>query len=62
MDDRLDTDQQGSGVARLAPHDLWRTCTRLCHSSGGELEEIQFLLEHVSLQTAERCLGCKQRI
>jgi integrase len=50
------------GVARLAPHDLRRTCARLCHASGGELEQIQFLLGHVSVQTTERYLGCKQRI
>jgi len=28
----------------------------------GELEQIQFLLGHVSVQTTERYLGCKQRI
>jgi site-specific recombinase XerD len=50
------------GAAKLAPHDLRRTCARLCHSSGGELEQIQFLLGHVSIQTTERYLGCKQRI
>jgi len=50
------------GVAKLAPHDLRRTCARLCHTSGGELEQIQFLLGHVSVQTTERYLGCKQRI
>src|SRR5216110_2120690 len=50
------------GVAKLAPHDLRRTCARLCHASGGELEQIQFLLGHVSVQTIERYLGCKQRI
>jgi len=50
------------GVAKLAPHDLGRTCARLCHASGGELEQIQFLLGHVSVQTTERYLGCKQRI
>jgi integrase len=47
------------GVAKLAPHDLRRTCARLCHASGGELEQIQFLLGHVSVQTTERYLGCK---
>jgi integrase len=46
----------------LAAHDLRRTCARLCHASGGELEQIQFLLGHVSVQTTERYLGCKQRI
>jgi site-specific recombinase XerD len=45
----------------LAPHDLRRTCARLCHQAGGELEQIQFLLGHVSVQTPERYLGCKQR-
>ena len=48
--------------ARLAPHDLRRSCAKLCHSAGGELEQIQFLLGHVSVQTTERYLGCKQRI
>jgi len=46
----------------VAPHDLRRTCARLCHEAGGELEQIQFLLGHVSVQTTERYLGCKQRL
>jgi len=51
-----------AGIAKLAPHDLRRTCARLCHAAGGELEQIQFLLGHFSVQTTERYLGCKQRI
>ena len=39
-----------------------RTCARLCHASGGELEQIQFLLGHLSVQTTKRYLDCKQRI
>lgn len=50
------------GSDRLAPHDLRRTCARLCRAAGGELEQIQFLLGHVSVQTTERYLGCTQRI
>jgi integrase len=50
------------GLANIAPHDLRRTCARLCHLAGGELEQIQFLLGHVSVQTTERYLGCKQRL
>jgi site-specific recombinase XerD len=49
-------------IERLAPHDLRRTCARLCHEAGGELEQIQFLLGHISVQTTERYLGCKQRL
>ena len=45
-----------------APHDLRRTCARLCHLAGGELDQIQFLLGHVSIQTTERYLGCKQKL
>ncbi len=51
-----------AGIDRLAPHDLRRTCAKLCHAAGGELEQIQFLLGHVSVQTTERYLGCKQRL
>lgn len=51
-----------SGIERLAPHDLRRTCARLCHLAGGELDQIQFLLGHVSIQTTERYLGCKQKL
>ena len=42
------------GLQNLAPHDLRRTCARLCHLAGGELEHIQFLLGHVSVQTTEQ--------
>jgi site-specific recombinase XerD len=49
-------------VAKLAPHDLRRSCARLCHVAGGEREQIQFLLGHVSVQTTEKYLGCKQRL
>ena len=51
-----------AGIDHLAPHDLRRTCARLCHGSGGELEQIQFLLGHASVQTTERYIGCKQNL
>lgn len=34
----------------------------LCHLAGGELEQIQFLLGHASVQATERYLDCKQRL
>jgi integrase len=51
-----------AGVANLAPHDLRRTCARLCHDSSGELEQIRFLLGHASVQTTERYIGSKQKL
>jgi len=49
-------------IEKLASHDLRRTCARLCHVAGGELDQIQFLLGHVSIQTTERYLGGKQKL
>ena len=54
--------RQTAAIENLAPHDLRRTCARLFRNAGGELDQIQFLLGHVSVQTTERYLGCKQRI
>ncbi len=50
------------GIEQLAPHDLRRTCAKLCRASGGELEQIQFLLGHASIQTTERYLGSRQNL
>ena len=44
----------------IAPHDLRRTTAKLCRAAGGELEQIQLLLGHSSVQTTERYLGTKQ--
>jgi site-specific recombinase XerD len=33
-----------AGVPGIAPHDLRRTCAKLCRAGGGELEQIQLLL------------------
>jgi site-specific recombinase XerD len=51
-----------AAVEKVAPHDLRRTCARLCRSAGGELEQIQFLLGYRSVETTERYLGSRQRI
>jgi site-specific recombinase XerD len=51
-----------AAIDNLAPHDLRRTCARLCRDAGGELDQIQFLLGHVSVQTTEKYVGCKQRL
>ncbi len=49
-----------AGVRGIAPHDLRRTTAKLCRAAGGELEQIQMLLGHASVQTTERYLGTKQ--
>ena len=46
----------------LKPHDLRRTCAKLCRAGGGELEQIQLLLGHASIQTTERYLGTRQNL
>src|SRR5437016_2913868 len=52
-----------AGVPGFAPHDCRRycrmrhsrrSCAKLCRASGGEIEQIQLLLEHASVQTTER--------
>jgi integrase/recombinase XerD len=47
---------------RVRPHDLRRTCAKLCRSAGGDLEQIQLLLGHASIQTTERYLGTRQNL
>lgn len=48
------------GVPNFGPHDLRRTCAKLCRSRRGRLEQIQILLGHASIQTTERYLGSTQ--
>jgi integrase len=45
---------------KLRPHDARRTCAKLCRAAGGDLEQIQLLLGHASIQTTERYLGTRQ--
>jgi integrase len=49
-----------AGVPGIAPHDCRRTAAKLCRAAGGELEQIQMLLGHQSVQTTERYLGTRQ--
>ncbi len=51
---------KAAGVPGIAPHDLRRSCAKMCRAAGGELEQIQLLLGHASVQTTERYLGTKQ--
>jgi integrase len=50
------------GIEHFGAHDLRRTCAKLCRESGGDLEQIKFLLGHSSIQTTERYLGSEQEI
>ena len=49
-----------TGLGKLAPHDLRHSCAKLCRRAGGDLEQIQLLLGHASVQTTERYLGTEQ--
>src|SRR3984885_5486203 len=51
-----------AGLPDIAPHDLRRTTAKLCRAAGGELEQIQMLLGHSSVQTTERYLGTRQEL
>jgi len=51
---------EAAGVPGIAPHDCRRTAAKLRRAAGGELEQIQLLLGHASVQTTERYLGTKQ--
>src|SRR5216684_2751141 len=51
---------KAAGVPGIAPHDLRRSCAKLWRAAGGELEQIQLLLGHASVQTTERYLGTRQ--
>jgi integrase len=47
---------------QLKAHDLRRTCAKLSRAGGGQLEQIQMLLGHSSIQTTERYLGTQQNL
>jgi hypothetical protein len=48
-------------MAEISLYDLRRTCARLCHIAGCELEH-QFLLGLVSVQTTEQYLGLQATV
>jgi integrase len=47
-------------VAKFSPHDLRRTCARLCFVRGADLQQIQYMLGHASIETTQRYLGTVQ--
>jgi integrase len=44
-------------LGRLSPHDLRRSCAKVCRKAGGDLEQIQMLLGYASVMTTQRYLG-----
>jgi integrase/recombinase XerD len=51
-----------TSLGALLPHELRRTCAKACRRAGGDLEQIQLLLGHASIQTTERYLGTEQNL
>jgi integrase len=47
----------GIGIPRFGPHDLRRTCAKLCRARGADIEQIQFMLGHADVRTTQRYLG-----
>jgi integrase len=56
------TDYASTVRLDIRPHDLRRTCAKLCRAAGGDLEQLQLLLGHASVQTTERYLGTRQNL
>jgi integrase len=50
------------GVQNFTPHDLRRTCARLCREHGGDIEQIQAMLGHANINTTQRYLGTVQNL
>ena len=48
--------------SKIAPHDLRRTCAKLCRENGGRLEDISSLLGHAQIATTQRYLGSENAI
>lgn len=46
-----------AGLRYFSAHDTRRSFAKLCRATGGELEQIQLLLGHASIQTTQRYLG-----
>jgi site-specific recombinase XerD len=46
-----------TGLVDKLANDLRRTCAKLCRASGWDLEQIQFLLGHASIQTTGTLSG-----
>jgi integrase len=58
----VQTHAKVTGVPNFNPHDLRRTCAKLCRDNGGELEQIQEMLGHASIATTQRYLGTVQKL
>ena len=47
-----------TGIDKLAPHDLWRTCARLCHEARRRTAVI--VITHIVPPPFERAIGLPQ--
>ena len=49
-------------ASRISPPTIFGGPAKLCRKSGGDLEQIQMLLGHASIQTTEKYLGMQQNL
>ncbi len=56
------TSAKAIGIEGFGPHDARRSCAKLCRKKGGELEQIQFMLGHESIETTAIYTACEQEI
>lgn len=50
------------GIEGFGPHDARRSCAKICRKKGGQLEQIQYMLGHESIETTAIYTACEQEI
>jgi len=60
--DVVKTSAKAIGIEGFGPHDARRSCAKQCRKKGGQLEQIQYMLGHESIETTAIYTACEQEI